>query len=710
LSRRPRRGPSKQKQRANGKGAARAAARGPQRAKSRQTPSRSKRADSVAATAKTARDDIRAPKRRRLPKDTPDGPTEAAALRPTQPRAVITPATLPLSIQWEILACVVLCAAGATLGVITVLGEMRYHILSPTRCAAYALAALCAGIVLGLCVPRGIIRRRLTRRTGDANKMPLPQSVQPGDLKLEFAASLAGGLILAFALTWVMLSGGAVLMEGYRGVLVRRFAPPVWLTHLLLSGPILAGLALAGATGTTLLVAMHGWYRLVTQPKTEITRLWAGMLVGVLAAGLLAGQVASRPILTGLALLALFAAGAIAVLRRSDAVATPAIPDTRTTLLWGEWLALPTAGLAAALAATALVLASPPAGATAHNPPVHIVALAGATCAGLAGTRLIGRLRLSLDLGSPALLLGAVALLMSYQYIVAPVNVALVRLVVVSGCAAACVALVSQRIAITHHSIQSAFSLVGRFVAGGFGAALVLLPTSVERWNPSASATVVAIIATAGAGATLVLDRRMKTIHRLAGLICIAVWLTAVPSARRALAEALQAREAQPQHAAPGPFVQAARQLVTADPFHTACLRPFSPGPGATEAFRFDLTGPALDLVILESPAGSDDPPVPDADGGRRLLRRIGTRLARGGRLLVELPIPPHFADALDQFTQASGGRDWSGYRLRVRDETREYQALVFGRDIPALIERNQRGSELEVSLEAIRSPRPAEN
>jgi hypothetical protein len=631
-------------------------------------------------------------------------------LHPAQPRAATTPATLPLLIQWEILACVVLCAAGATLGVISVLGEMRYHILSPTRCAADVLAALCAGIVLGLCVPRRIIRQRLTRQTGDANKMPLPQSVQPGDLKLEFAASLAGGLILAFALMWVLLCSGAMLMEEYRSVLVRHFAPPVWLTQLLLSGPMLAGLALAGATGTTLLIAMHGWYRLVTQPKTEITRLWAGMLAGALAAGLLAWQVGSPAVLAGLALLALFAAGVIAVLHRSDAVATPTVPDTRTTLLWSEWLALLTAGLAGALAATALVLACPPAGATACNPPVYVVALAGAACAGLAGARLIKRLPLSLDLGSPALLLGAVALLMPYQHMAAPINVALIRLVLVIGCAAACVALVSQRLANTQHSIQSAFSLVGRFVAGGFGAALVLLPTSVERWSPSASATVVAILATACAGATFVLDRRMKTIPRLAGLICIAIWLTAVPSARRALAEALQARETQPQHAAPGPFVHAARQFVTADPFRTACLRPFSPGPGATEAFHFDLTGPALDLVILESAAGSDDPAVSDADAGRRLLRRIGARLARGGRLLVELPTPPRFADALDQFTQASGGRDRTCYRLCVRGEGREYQALVFGRDIPALIERNRIGSELEVSLEAIRSSSPAEN
>ena len=632
-------------------------------------------------------------------------------MRPAQPRTVITPATLPLSIQWEILACVVLCAAGATLGVITVLGELRYHIISPTRCAAYALAALCAGIVLGLCVPQRIIRRRLTRRTGDANKMPSPEFVQLGNLKLEFAAALVGGLIIAFALTWVILCGGAMLTEEYRGLLVRRFAPPVWLTHLLLSGPMLAGLALAGATGTTLLVAMHGWYRLVTQPKTEITRLWASILAGVLAAGLLAWQVASPAVPAGLALLALFAAGAVAVSRRSDAVATPAVPDTRTALLWDEWLALLTAGLAAALAATALVLANPPAGATSHNLPVHVVALAGAACAGLAGARLVLRLRLSLDLASAALLLGAVALLTPYQQILAmPVNIALVRLVAVTGCATACVVLVSQRIGHTHHSIQSAFSLVGRFVAGGFGATLALLPTSVEMWNPSTSVTVVAIIATAGAGAALVLDRRVKTTYRLAGLVCIALWLMAVPSARRALAETLQAPEAQPQHAAPGPFVHAARQFVTADPFHTACLRPFSPGPGAIGTFHFDLTGPALDLVILESTAGSDKPPVSDGDWGRRLLTRIGTRLARGGRLLVELPTPPHFADALDQFTRASGGPDWSGYRLRVRGETREYQALVFGRDIPALIERNRRGSKLEVSLEAMRSPRAAEN
>jgi hypothetical protein len=117
-----------------------------------------------------------------------------------------------------------------------------------------------------------------------------------------------------------------------------------------------------------------------------------------------------------------------------------------------------------------------------------------------------------------------------------------------------------------------------------------------------------------------------------------------------------------------------------------------------------------LDLVILESAADDDNFPTSDGDWDRRLLMRIHTRLVRGGRLLIELPISPNFAKALDRFSQASGSPDWTGHRLHVRGETGEYQALLFGRDISALIERNRKGSELEVSLEALRQPIVTDN
>lgn len=610
--------------------------------------------------------------------------------------------------QWDVLACAALCALGATLGLIAVLSEMRYHIISPTRCPAYVVAALCLGVVLGLWIPRRVIRRHITHDPGNASKTPPTAFDDPVGSNLEFAAALAGGLIIIFALMWVALGGYAMLMEGYRGFLARRFAHPIWLTHLLLSGPMLTGLVVAGATGTTLLVALHGWYRLATQPRIHIARLWASILLGAFGAGLLVPRIDSATVLAGMAPLAMFLAGVIAVLRRSDAAGTSTPPPIQCGLTRDESLSLLTAGLAAVVVATACVLAIPPTGVTPRNLPLGVVTLAGAACAGLCVAYLILRLRLIVDLGATALLLGALALLLPFQRLFAdPINIALVRLAVVTGCAAACVVLVGHRVERTHHSIQCSLSWVGRIVAAGFGLTLVLLPSAAGRWNPSTTAMIVALLAIAGAGLALILGSRTNVAMRLAGVLCIALLLVGMlrpersPAAIYAVAQEKHRRDAD---ATATPLAAAARQLVTANSFRTARVRPLPPSNAGAMTWKVDLTGSALDLVILESAAETNDQSV-SRDWGRRLLARIGTRLAQGGRLLVELPTPTCVAEALNQFNPAAGNSYRTGYRLRIWNEADEYEALVFGGDIPALIERNQLESDFQISLDPLPAP-----
>lgn len=609
-------------------------------------------------------------------------------------------ASLTLPIQSQVLACASLCSLGATLGLITILGEMGYHFVTPTRGPAYSTAALCAGIVLGLWMPRRIIRRRLAR--GNTEGLPADLAA-PGGLKLEFAASLSGALIVTFALTWVVLCGGAVVMEEYRAFLSGRFLCPIWLLYLLLSAPACAGLMFAGATGTTLLLALHGWYRLVTQPNTNIARLWTSILLGALAAGLLAYQAASPTVLAWLAPLTVFIAGMISVFRRAEGVGRPSPQPTRPTLPRDEWLSLLAVGLAAAATGAALTLTIPSAWTAPRALAMEAAVLAGGACAGMFVARLLFRLRFSAGLGALALLLAAVTLLLPYQLMLAPsVNLALVRLAAVTGCATACVVLLGGRLAQSSRSVQYALSWVGRFAAVGFGSALPLTALGATRWSPATLAMLTALVATAGAGLVLILDSRTKTPTRAAGLICIGLWLAGVPSATHFLAEASRVPGPAARPPAERPHVDLARRLVMADTFHTSRVQPLPPFPDSPTAWQFDLAGPALDLVILEGTGGADDWSVGDPELGRRLLRRVTSRLARGGRLLVELPTPPFLTAALSQFNPPAAQPAWRAFRLRVRGETDEYEALVFGSDIPALIRRNTPLCELEVTLQPL--------
>ncbi|MFQ5805369.1 MAG: hypothetical protein ACE5I3_02835 [Phycisphaerae bacterium] len=621
----------------------------------------------------------------------------------TQPRAARSATPFALPIRWQVFACATLCALGTTLGLITVLGEIGYHVTSPTRGWACMTAALCAGITLGLWIPRRIIRRRLQHDAGDPHDTPRPDPAGGGGLELEFAASLSGALIVMFALMWVVLCGGALLMEEYRAFLAQRFLYPIQLKRLCLSLPAYAGFVFAGATGTTLLVALHGWHRLVTQPNTNVARLWMSMLFGALAAGLLAYRILSAAILAWVAPLAIFVAGMIAVLRRSDAVGVPTPPPTQRAPARDELLSLLAAGLAAATSGTALSLATPHTWISSQSLAVGLVVLAGAALAGLLAARLLSRPRFSVDLGPLLLLLAAVALSLPYQQILAAsVNSALVRLATVTGCAAACIVLAGRRVSRTSRSVQSALSWVGGFVAAGFGLALACLAVSGQRWNPSTPALVVSLVVTAGAGLVLILDSRAKTAMRIAGLVCIGLWLAAVPSAARALAQASRAPKAALPIPVPGPLVETARRLVTADTFRTARVRPLPPSAAAAATWQFDLAGPALDLVILERVPGAGDGLVSDAELGRRLLRRATTRLARGGRLLIELPTASFVAAALDQIEPLADDPAWTAYRLHIRGARDEYEALVFGADIPALIERHTPLPDFEVSLRAL--------
>jgi hypothetical protein len=361
-----------------------------------------------------------------------------------------------------------------------------------------------------------------------------------------------------------------------------------------------------------------------------------------------------------------------------------------------------TAGLAAALIAGALVLTIPSAGVTAGRLSAGVITLAAGAGAGLVAARLIARLRLSVDLAPLVLLLAACALLLPYRQLLAvSVSAALVRLLVVTGCAAACVVLIGQRVDQVHHSIQCSLSWVGRAAAAGLGLTLILLLVLTAAWSSSAGVMILSVGAAAGAAVALMVGSRVNPGLRMVGMSCVILWLAGAPLARRTLSQASSA-PAPDSVLTSNPLATAARQLLTAGAFEAECVQPSPPSAAGATGWQFDLGGSPLDLIILESVPEAVNQQARGDDWERRLLGRLGTRLASGGRLLVELPTPVRMVEALREFDSTHAGGGWTGYRLRISSETYAYEALVFGRDIPALIARNERASELQVALQPL--------
>jgi len=179
----------------------------------------------------------------------------------------------------------------------------------------------------------------------------------------------------------------------------------------------------------------------------------------------------------------------------------------------------------------------------------------------------------------------------------------------------------------------------------------------------------------------------------------VMLWLAGAPLAHRTLLRSAPSMVSQPSS---NPLAAAARRLLTADHFEAAFVRPSPPSAAGAVGWQFDLGGSTLDLIVLESVPEEADEPTRGDNWQRRLLGRLATRLADGGRLLVELPTPAGMVEALRSFNPEPDRPGWAGQRLRISSETYAYEALVFGRDIPALIARNERASELQVALQPL--------
>jgi len=589
-----------------------------------------------------------------------------------------------------------MCAAGATLGTIVVAGELAYHVIPPADVLARTAFLLCAGVLLGLWIPRRIVRRRLESEAGGALPDPIPAwSATP-----DFAASLTGTLVVIFALGWGAAAVAALWMEEFRGLLAGRLLQTMAVKRTLLFVPTHAALLGAGAVGGTLLAALHGWQRLICRSAARFSSLWVSLALGVLGAGLLARTAAaSQALLAWLSVLGLFLAALIAVARRWPPGATAPLPRPARRIPHDDRLALVAAGLAAALAVAAMHRALPADWVGTADLSTVAAVLGLASCAALAAVRSLPARYAGPALVPFTLLVAALAAITPLEAArAAGAAAALVRLALVVAGAALCLVAVS-RAGADARGVQAALFRVGAATAvGGIACSLVMV-TIGTRWGVAAGCAILSLVATAGAGVLLTLDSRLALTVRGMGLALVAVGFLLSPAVTQRLSipahRPYQQSTTEEKRGGAGPV----RRLLCDAGIQTACVRLWPSSLPPFGSWDFDLSVTPPDLVIVEEMSEALHAVSARTGLGARLLRRAAGCLAGGGRLAIELPTAPSIAAALPRFHSRAAHSAWAGWRLGVRDGGEEQEALVYGGDIPALVERRRWATGLDVSL-----------
>lgn len=578
--------------------------------------------------------------------------------------------------------CAALCALAAATGLVRVLGELTEQWNTARTAVGYGGAAICIGAFFGLVVPRRIIRRRLG---GEADSHG---GAGPG-VRLEFAATLNGVLILCLAVVWTGLLGLASGLENYRILLTHRFVHPPGVTRVLLAAPVGAGLVLLGAAGSTLLVALHGWLRLLQKDPAGVTRLWMALLAAMVLGAGLATWLPQRSVLNLTTLLATFGAALVAVGRRSPGRAAA---DSRHTPRIGP------GALAAPLGSVALVAASIGVAATAHAADSFLPAgtlgwglllLAGAALLGLLGTRVARRVTIGADLAVPPLLLASgVAWTLPYRAGTGAGRLALLGLL-----AAACVVLVGRRIADAAGRIQPAVAWLGAAVTAGLGLGFAVTSFWLRSHAVSGVVGASALVMTVAAGLSLYVTRTAPRPLRRWGMAAIALWFVALLAGASAW---LPKDAPTPPISDPEPATQVGRRLLMgADARATIVFAE----RGGTDRSRpiagdVDLGGPRWDVVVVAAEPGGV---TLGSERAGQLLRRCHRALRPGGRLAIELP-------AEDLVTAVFRRRPGStAHVLRVHGGATAYAALLVGDDARLWIEQRPVPAGFVTRLDSVR-------
>jgi len=157
---------------------------------------------------------------------------------------------------------------------------------------------------------------------------------------------------------------------------------------------------------------------------------------------------------------------------------------------------------------------------------------------------------------------------------------------------------------------------------------------------------------------------------------------------------------------AQAPFPEAARRVVWTDAFRITRV---NLSAGRKAAWRLLWTaddGPAVDLLLFESSpfAAPGWPAVGDEALVERVVRRLVARLVPGGRVVIEQPAEPGLRGAAQRALCAAMGSSPPAYRLVVASGRERYEAIAYGRDIPALVRRTATYTPFQVTLEPVKS------
>jgi hypothetical protein len=390
----------------------------------------------------------------------------------------------------------------------------------------------------------------------------------------------------------------------------------------------------------------------------------------------------------------IFAAAALAVYRKlpETSTAKPCSRAGESAMPLGAVLVTVVAGASAGLG---FVLALPAGLGSIVAVGCAVLALTGAALLGLLLARVGGRLAGGSHLVPLFLLLSAVGWAFGHRAVTGEAGASLLRLTVVTGCGAACVLSCTPRRMGAERRGPGAFSRQkGLLVAAG--AVTVALGSAARgRLDAGTLVMLATLVTTAIAGLWLVLEPLVQGWRRAAGLGVVAMWLAVlllVGDFRVPEPASVQLSDAAN---AGGAARQVAHQRYAG---LGADLLSTSAAGEEENAWDADLRGPSHNAIVLVAEHVGATPGF-DPRSARRLLRRCGSALQRGGDLIVELPADELVDAAFDWARRAAPDRGADSYLLKVSAAGGNYAALVLGPGVSAWVRQHTWPEGVEVAL-----------
>lgn len=619
----------------------------------------------------------------------------------TKPRARRVAATSPPPL-WSrrVLVSAALFAFGTTTSLLCLIAELSYHVADPRQALFYGGTALCIGVAMGLWIPRQIIIRRLHGHSLSRDEPEPADNVRNDSYPAGGAAALAGGLFVATGVTLLLLLLGAQMAESARSLLTERFIMPALLARALLWAPPLAGLTIAGACGTTALVALHGLHRLAAPSQARISQLWLAIVAAIAVAATVTYWSSGEPGVFLIFLLPVFIAGMMTTLQRWPEPKPSPPPDSDIV---GSVTAHPLFAVVISAAAVGYALVLALADQTAPPLPIELpLLLCGLAAApGVLVGQWVGRRygHMPVVIAAGLFALGFVWVL-PYHWFGGGDGT---RLFVVSGVGVAGIVLATRRVAIMYQSVQYVLSVVGVCIALGLTLAFVSAPLWVDLIPATRIGLLISLGIVAVVGVLLLLNPRLTPRVRRPGLVTVGVWLVFLPAVAHGPASASGSAEAASRgDNAAIASVALGREMLVTSAFRTHIIAKAAENrtSGPPSGWQIDMASGQSDvLIIAGNPA-----PVPTtrraARVARRLLKRCARGLRPGGRLVIEQPNNALTPAAFGTFRNSATDAPWDAYLLQVSPvEGNRYSAVLFGNDVPAWIAGRIKPPNAKVAL-----------